>query len=154
MGNQIASEIPGPKAKAIFQTMFMSDLHLESGNTIPPEFAVVARSLILAGDIGRPDVPSLQTFLLAQCQRFERIFYVAEITVSTKENMKTAFNSFENSAISILVFTSYKTKAIFFPIVCVYSVLHSGLMFLDKQLRKSVDISMIIVSLRPWLRLK
>ncbi|CAF3750545.1 unnamed protein product [Rotaria socialis] len=53
----------------------MSDLHLEFDNVIPPEFSVVAPVLILAGDIGRPDVPSLQTFLLTLCQRFEHIFF-------------------------------------------------------------------------------
>ncbi|CAF3170986.1 unnamed protein product [Rotaria socialis] len=55
--------------------MLMSDLHLEFDNVIPPEFSVVAPVLILAGDIGRPDVPSLQTFLLTLCQRFEHIFF-------------------------------------------------------------------------------
>jgi hypothetical protein len=77
MGNRIASKTPRSGAKAIFQTMLMSDLHLEFGNVILPEFPVVAPILILAGDIGRLDVPSLQTFLLAQCQRFEHMFYVA-----------------------------------------------------------------------------
>jgi predicted phosphohydrolase len=57
--------------------MLMSDLHLEFDKVVPPEFPAIAPILILAGDIGRPDVPSLQTFLLAQCQRFEHIFYVA-----------------------------------------------------------------------------
>jgi hypothetical protein len=77
MGNKTSSKTPGPDAKIIFQTMLMSDLHLEFTTVTPPEFSVVAPILILAGDIGRPDVPSLQTFLLAQCQRFEHIFYVA-----------------------------------------------------------------------------
>jgi hypothetical protein len=48
--NQISSEIPRSKAKAIFQTMLMSDQHLESSNAIHPEFPVVAASLILAGN--------------------------------------------------------------------------------------------------------
>ena len=65
------------EAKPIFQTMLLSDLHLEFENVVIPEFQVVAPILILAGDIGRPDKPSLQTFLLAQCQKFEHIFYVA-----------------------------------------------------------------------------
>lgn len=77
MGNKTSKTTPGPDAKIIFQTMLMSDLHLEFGNAVPPEFPAVAPILILAGDIGRPDVPSLQTFLLAQCERFEHIFYVA-----------------------------------------------------------------------------
>lgn len=63
-------------AKPIFQTMLMRDIHLEIGNEVP-KFATVAPILILAGDIGRPDMPSLQTFLLAQCERFEHIFFVA-----------------------------------------------------------------------------
>ncbi len=75
--NQTPRQIPGPNAKVIFQTMLMSDLHLECNIQNPPKFSVVAPILILAGDIGRPDVPSLQNFLLAQCQRFEHIFYVA-----------------------------------------------------------------------------
>jgi hypothetical protein len=57
--------------------MVMSDLHLEFDNAVIPEFPVVAPILILAGDIGRPDIPSLQRFLIAQCERFEHIFYVA-----------------------------------------------------------------------------
>ena len=57
--------------------MVMSDLHLEFSNVIIPKFSVVAPNLILAGDIGRPDIPSLQKFLLDQCERFEHIFYVA-----------------------------------------------------------------------------
>ncbi|UJR24543.1 hypothetical protein I4U23_005918 [Adineta vaga] len=61
----------------IFQTMLMSDLHLEYNDRDLSNFPVVASCLILAGDIGRPDVPSLQRFLLIQCQRFEHIFYVA-----------------------------------------------------------------------------
>src|SRR5579871_1042209 len=77
MDNQTTRKTPGPDAKPIFQAMLMSDLHLEFNNVIIPEFPVVAPVLILAGDIGRPDVPSLQAFLLAQCERFEHIFYVA-----------------------------------------------------------------------------
>ncbi|CAF0914908.1 unnamed protein product [Adineta ricciae] len=65
------------ESKPIFQTMLMSDLHLEFPNAIVPEFNVVAPNLILAGDIGRPDIPSLSAFLLAQCDKFEHIFYVA-----------------------------------------------------------------------------
>ncbi|CAF3466695.1 unnamed protein product [Rotaria socialis] len=61
MDNQTAKKVPESEAKAIFQTMLMSDLHLEFDNVIPPEFSVVAPVLILAGDIGKPDVPSLQT---------------------------------------------------------------------------------------------
>jgi predicted phosphodiesterase len=57
--------------------MLMSDLHLEFNKATIPDFSVVAPILILAGDIGRPDISSLQRFLLAQCQRFEHIFYVA-----------------------------------------------------------------------------
>ncbi|CAF1024170.1 unnamed protein product [Rotaria magnacalcarata] len=76
MDNQTAKKVPESKAKAIIQTMLMSDLHLEFGNVIPPEFSAVAPVLILAGDIERPDVPSLQTFLLTLCQRFEHIFFV------------------------------------------------------------------------------
>ena len=64
-------------SKIIFQTMVMSDLHLEFSNVIIPEFPAAAPNLILAGDIGRPDIPSLQKFLLDQCERFEHIFYVA-----------------------------------------------------------------------------
>ncbi|CAF0751974.1 unnamed protein product [Adineta ricciae] len=77
MGNQTSKTTPGPNAKAIFQTMLMSDLHLEFSQQVIPKFPVVASILILAGDIGRPDLPSLQKFLLVQCQRFEHIFYVA-----------------------------------------------------------------------------
>lgn len=69
--------VPSPDAKVIFQTMLMSDIHLEYNDRDHPDFPVVAPCLILAGDIGRPDVSSLQTFLLAQCERFEHIFYVA-----------------------------------------------------------------------------
>jgi predicted phosphodiesterase len=57
--------------------MPMSDLHLEFDNVILLEFLVVASVLILAGDIGRLKVLSLQEFLLVQFQRFEHIFYVA-----------------------------------------------------------------------------
>jgi hypothetical protein len=64
--------------KVIFQSMLMNDLHLESDNVILPEFPIVASILMLVDDIGRPDIPSLQKFLLAQCQRFEHIFYVGE----------------------------------------------------------------------------
>jgi len=77
MGNIVDRIISKRDVKPIFQTMLMSDLHLEFSYVIPPKFPVVAPILILAGDIGRPDIPSLQTFLLAQCQRFEHIFYVA-----------------------------------------------------------------------------
>lgn len=77
MGNQILQKKARVDAKVIFETMLMSDLHLEFANAVPPEFAVVAPILILAGDIGRPDIPSLQKFLLSQCERFEHIFYVA-----------------------------------------------------------------------------
>ncbi|CAF0735604.1 unnamed protein product [Adineta steineri] len=77
MDCQTSNKIPGHDAKVIFQTMLMSDLHLEFDNVILPEFSAIAPILILAGDIGRPDIPSLQRFLLAQCQRFEHIFYVA-----------------------------------------------------------------------------
>ncbi|CAM4939260.1 unnamed protein product [Rotaria socialis] len=57
--------------------MLMGDLHLEFGIVILPEFSAVAPIPILAGDIGRPDMPSLNAFLLAQCERFKHIFYVA-----------------------------------------------------------------------------
>jgi predicted phosphodiesterase len=57
--------------------MVMSDLHLEIDKRVLPEFPALAPNLILAGDIGRPDIASLQEFLLAQCERFEHIFYVA-----------------------------------------------------------------------------
>ncbi|CAF3565588.1 unnamed protein product [Rotaria sp. Silwood1] len=77
MVDETARKTSGHEAKAIFETMLMSDLHLEFNNVIIPEFSVVAPILILAGDIGSPNVPSLQTFLLAQCKRFEHIFYVA-----------------------------------------------------------------------------
>jgi predicted phosphodiesterase len=77
MGNKKSVENPSLKSKIIFETMVMSDLHLEFDNATVPEFPVVAPILILAGDIGRPDIPSLQRFLLAQCERFEHIFYVA-----------------------------------------------------------------------------
>ncbi|CAF2114860.1 unnamed protein product [Rotaria magnacalcarata] len=77
MDNQTAKKVPESKAKAIIQTMLMSDLHLEFENVIPPEFSAVAPALILAGDIGKPNVPSLQKFLLTLCQRFEHIFFVA-----------------------------------------------------------------------------
>ena len=63
--------------EVIFETMLMSDLHLEYSNTILPQFDVIAPNLILAGDIGRPDIPSLPNFLLKQSQRFENIFYVS-----------------------------------------------------------------------------
>ena len=65
------------KAKPIFQTMLISDVHLEYADVVLPVFPVLAPILILAGDIGRPDIPTLQTFLLNQCERFEHIFYVA-----------------------------------------------------------------------------
>jgi predicted phosphohydrolase len=77
LSDQTVTKSAGLDAKVIFQTMLMSDLHLEFKDVIPPEFPVIAPNLILAGDIGRPDVPSLRKFLLAQCQRFEHIFYVA-----------------------------------------------------------------------------
>jgi predicted phosphohydrolase len=57
--------------------MLMSDLHLEFDDATIPDFSVVAPILILAGDIGRPDISSLQRFLLAQCERFEHIFFIA-----------------------------------------------------------------------------
>jgi hypothetical protein len=57
--------------------MVMSDLHLEFYDVVIPKFPALAPNLILAGDIGRPDIQSLQEFLLAQCERFEHIFYVA-----------------------------------------------------------------------------
>lgn len=63
--------------EVIFETMLMSDLHLEYSDANIPEFDVVAPNLILAGDIGRPDIPSLTYFLLKQSQRFENIFYVS-----------------------------------------------------------------------------
>ncbi|CAF0868924.1 unnamed protein product [Adineta ricciae] len=68
---------PSPNAKVIFQTMLMSDLHLEYNDRDLSDFPVVAPYLILAGDIGRPDIASLEKYLLIQCQRFEHIFYVA-----------------------------------------------------------------------------
>lgn len=77
MDNKQTKTTPESQSKVIFETMIMSDIHLEFPNVVPPEFPVLAPILILAGDIGRPDIPSLQTFLLAQCQRFEHIFYVA-----------------------------------------------------------------------------
>jgi hypothetical protein len=77
MNNETASKTPGCRTKAIFQTMPMSDLHLEFDNVILPEHPVVASVLILDGDIGRLKVLSLQTSLLVQFQRFEHIFYVA-----------------------------------------------------------------------------
>lgn len=77
MSNESTSGTPALAVRPIFQTMLMSDIHLELDDTIIPDFPVVAPILILAGDIGRPDISSLQTFLLAQCQRFEHIFYVA-----------------------------------------------------------------------------
>lgn len=57
--------------------MLLSDVHLEYDDVIVPNFKVVAPILMLVGDIGRPDIPTLQKFLLDQCQRFEHIFYVA-----------------------------------------------------------------------------
>ena len=77
MDTQAARKSLGPEAKPIFQTMLMSDLHLECEDTVLTDFPVVAPVLILAGDIGRPDYSSLELFLIAQCQRFEHIFYVA-----------------------------------------------------------------------------
>lgn len=77
MDNETVNLIPKAGAKVIFQTMLMSDIHLEYQSTITPEFPVVAPILLLAGDIGRPDIPTLQAFLLAQSERFEHIFYVA-----------------------------------------------------------------------------
>ncbi|CAF2031642.1 unnamed protein product [Rotaria magnacalcarata] len=55
----------------------MDDQHLEFDNVILPEFSAVAPILILAEDIVRPEMPSLKPFLLAQCERFKHIFYVA-----------------------------------------------------------------------------
>ena len=49
----------------------------EFENAVLPKFEIVAPNLILAGDIGRPDIATLQNFLLDQCQKFEHIFYVA-----------------------------------------------------------------------------
>ena len=74
MGNQTGKKVAGPDAKAIFQTMLMSDLHSECSHQIIPKFSVVAPVLILVGHIGRLDMLSLRKFLLTQCQRFERIF--------------------------------------------------------------------------------
>ena len=74
---QTPTKIINSKAKSIFQAMLMSDLHLEYTDDNFLKFPVVAPILMLAGDIGRPDILSLQKFLLAQCQRFEHIFYVA-----------------------------------------------------------------------------
>ena len=75
MGNR--KSVESSSSKIIFQTMVMSDMHLEIENRVIPEFPAAAPNLILAGDIGRPDIPSLQKFLLDQCERFEHIFYVA-----------------------------------------------------------------------------
>ena len=77
MNNRLHNKDLQNEPKPIFESMAMSDIHLEYGDTIVPEFPVVAPILMLAGDIGRPDIPSLEKFLLAQCQRFEHIFYVA-----------------------------------------------------------------------------
>ena len=60
--------------KVIFETMLMSDLHLEYSNNQIPEFDVNASNLILAGDIGRPDIDSLEKYLLKQSSKFENIF--------------------------------------------------------------------------------
>ena len=77
MNKETIRNTPGVEAKPIFQTMIMSDIHLEYADVVLPVFPVLAPVLILAGDIGRPDIPTLQTFLINQCERFEHIFYVA-----------------------------------------------------------------------------
>ena len=84
---QTVSKILSSKAKTIFQAMLMSDLHLEYTDDNFLKFPVVAPILMLAGDIGRPDIPSLQKFLLDQCQRFEHIFYVAGNHCFYEENL-------------------------------------------------------------------
>jgi hypothetical protein len=48
MGNKTVRTSPGPDAKVIFQSMLMSDLHLESDNVILPEFSIVALILMLS----------------------------------------------------------------------------------------------------------
>ena len=77
MSKEASHKTIGSDPEPIFQTMLMSDLHLELDETVIPDFSAVAPILLLAGDIGRPDIPSLQKFLLEQCQRFQHIFYVA-----------------------------------------------------------------------------
>jgi hypothetical protein len=54
----------------------MNELHLEFDDATILDIFVVAPILILARDIGRPDISSLKRFLLAQYKRFEYVFYV------------------------------------------------------------------------------
>ena len=77
MVDNTANQMSLSEAEPIFQTMLISDLHLEFKNVVIPEFSIVAPILILAGDIERPDIPTLQTFLLTQCQKFAHVFDVA-----------------------------------------------------------------------------
>jgi len=67
MGNR--KSVESSSSKIIFQTMVMSDMHLEIENRVIPEFPAAAPNLILAGDIGRPDIPSLQKFLPDQAKK-------------------------------------------------------------------------------------
>ena len=70
----LEKKMENEERKVIFETMLMSDLHLEYSNNQIPEFDVNASNLILAGDIGRPDIDSLEKYLLKQSSKFENIF--------------------------------------------------------------------------------
>ncbi len=69
MGNKTVRTTPGSDAKVIFQSMLMSDLHLESDNVILPEFPIVAPILMLAGDIGRPDITIFTKILICSMSK-------------------------------------------------------------------------------------
>ena len=62
MGNR--KSVESSSSKIIFQTMVMSDMHLEIENRVIPEFPAAAPNLILAGDIGRPDITR---FSISKC---------------------------------------------------------------------------------------
>mmetsp|Transcript_36619 Transcript_36619/g.91807 ORF Transcript_36619/g.91807 Transcript_36619/m.91807 type:complete len:257 (+) Transcript_36619:321-1091(+) len=57
-----------------FSFQMLSDVHLEFNPA--PEFEALAPNLILAGDIGNPKLPEYRNFLLAQAERFQRVFVV------------------------------------------------------------------------------
>ncbi|CAF4949250.1 unnamed protein product, partial [Rotaria socialis] len=117
-------------------------------NVILPELSAVAPIPILAGDIRRPDMPSLKAFLLAQCERFKHSFYVAGNHCFYGGEYETRLQQRQAFAILILVFIFYITRAALFSIMCAYSVQHFGLMFLGKVLQELIDLSMIIMPIQ------
>lgn len=63
-----------------FKAEVISDTHLNMWKSKPDEmvkiFSLKTPNLILAGDIGDPDEPTLHMFLKLAIQRYKRVFYV------------------------------------------------------------------------------